>query len=418
MSSHLLNGQTAGAVNFVPQANGVNPAHTDVNGVLQPMVPGDPNLVPMAPLVAPGGGLPAPNNAIGNPNPAMNLNQMPALSLSTLNSIPVNWLPKNPIYTQKAESDPSIEPNQTLYIRNLNDRVNTKVMENALRELFSAYPLLDVILMKSFWRRGQAWVIFSTIENAAKAMFEFNGFLLYGHAMHINYALEKSYLVSKMNGTYVPSDRKGVKMKPRRIRQRELLYYQSNPAMAPPSVNPMGMMPGVGLDHSMGGVPGFPPGNMVPEMPGFDGAGMAGYGAPDLMGGFPPFNAGMPNNMGPGFPAGGMPPTFPAPNMNSGVPPGGPDLERAVMLAHKKANELSYRTQNVVNKTLFVENLPENVTNLDVVNVFNKMPGFVEARVIIPRRVAFIDFDSDNSSSYALQGCTSPSRPFDKRPIN
>ncbi|UKJ89257.2 U1 snRNP protein [Theileria orientalis] len=404
MSSHLIKAQPATAVNSLPTENGVNPPHQEVNGVIKPIVPGDPNLVPLVPMPAPGGGLPPPNNTLGNPNPAMNINQMPPLSLSTLNSIPVNWLPKNPMYTQKAESDPSIEPNQTLYIRNLNDRVNTKVMESTLRELFSAYTLLDVVLMKSFWRRGQAWVIFSTIENAAKAMLEFNGFLLYGHAMHINYALEKSYLVSKMNGTYVPSDRKGVKMKPRRIRQRELLYFESNPTMAPPNVAPMGMIPGVGLDPSMGGLPGFPPGNMIPDMPGFDGIGMGGFGGLDPMGGFPGFNPGMPNNMGPAFPTGGMPPGFPGPNMSPGIPPVGSDLERAVMLAHKKANELNFRPQNLVNKTLFVENLPENVTNLDVVNVFNKMPGFAEARVIIPRRVAFIDFDSDNSSSYALQG--------------
>ncbi|EKX72009.1 U1 snRNP protein, putative [Theileria equi strain WA] len=263
---------------------------------------------------------------------------------------------KQALYTQRVEADESIPPNQTLYIKNLNDRVKLDVLKGDLQDLFSKYgTILDIVAMSSFWRKGQAWIIYNDIESAKKAMEELQGHMYHGHAMHINFALEKSDLISKADGTFKERE-KGPK-KPRAIKEREekqrLLFKEMQ------------------RDFITGNLDG-----MAHAIPHQDGVSQ--------------FN---------------------------------PETAKALAAAQARAAELALASKRAIqsakganaqrrggfsapvipNRTLFVESLPEGVTTNDVISLFCRMPGYIEARVIPARKVAFVDFDNDMNSGYAMQ---------------
>eukprot|EP00878_Enallax_costatus_P001633 GHUV01001785.1.p1 GENE.GHUV01001785.1~~GHUV01001785.1.p1 ORF type:complete len:219 (+),score=52.96 GHUV01001785.1:228-884(+) len=57
------------------------------------------------------------------------------------------------------------------------------------------------------------------------------------------------------------------------------------------------------------------------------------------------------------------------------------------------------------NKILFVENLPEATTGQMLTMLFQQYPGFMEVRMVEARPgIAFIEFDSDLSSTTAMSG--------------
>merc|ERR550514_116448 len=103
-------------------------------------------------------------------------------------------------------------PNMTLYVNNLNDKINTETMKKSLREVFAAFGgIIDIIAMKSLKRRGQAWIIFKEMPSATNALKSLQGFPFYNKPMRINYARTKSDVVAKADGTYVERPKKIVK---------------------------------------------------------------------------------------------------------------------------------------------------------------------------------------------------------------
>lgn len=91
-----------------------------------------------------------------------------------------------------ASSAPEAAPNETLYIQNLNERVQlpsmyamlTSVMKQSLEALFSTFgPVLSIVAHKNLRMRGQAFVSFQDKETASRAMKEVSGFPLYGKSM-------------------------------------------------------------------------------------------------------------------------------------------------------------------------------------------------------------------------------------------
>jgi len=55
-------------------------------------------------------------------------------------------------------------------------------------------------------------------------------------------------------------------------------------------------------------------------------------------------------------------------------------------------------------KTLFVENLPEEVNEMMLTMLFRQYPGFQEARLIEGRHVAFVEYQDDLQSGIAMHG--------------
>lgn len=78
----------------------------------------------------------------------------------------------------------SNQPNATLYLNNLNDKVNKDELKTQLFALFTTYGrVIDVIALKSQKMRGQAFLVFSDLAGATAAMRACEGLVFYDKPM-------------------------------------------------------------------------------------------------------------------------------------------------------------------------------------------------------------------------------------------
>lgn len=102
-----------------------------------------------------------------------------------------------------------IPPNQSIYIKNLNEKVKKEELKRSLYALLSQYGrILDIVALKTAKLRGQAWVVFSEVTAATNAVRQMQNFPFYDKPMRIQYAKSKSDCVAKADGSYVPRDKK------------------------------------------------------------------------------------------------------------------------------------------------------------------------------------------------------------------
>jgi len=70
-----------------------------------------------------------------------------------------------------------------------------------LREIFSEYGnILDIVAKRSLRRRGQAFIVFDSVESAENAIDEVNGFELFGKQMSLDFAKTRSDATVKREG--------------------------------------------------------------------------------------------------------------------------------------------------------------------------------------------------------------------------
>ncbi|KAK4616229.1 U2 small nuclear ribonucleoprotein [Fulvia fulva] len=102
----------------------------------------------------------------------------------------------------------NIAPSQSLYIQNLNEKLQKSDLKRNLYMLFTAYgPVLDVTALKTSKMRGQAHVLFRDQQSATQAMRHCQGFEFFGREMKISYAKNRSNTLAKLTGTFVdPSE--------------------------------------------------------------------------------------------------------------------------------------------------------------------------------------------------------------------
>ncbi|KAJ7507743.1 hypothetical protein B0H11DRAFT_2153342 [Mycena galericulata] len=100
----------------------------------------------------------------------------------------------------------SSQPNTTLYINNINDKINKEELRSQLYALFTTYgKIIDVVASKNQRMRGQAFLVFSDLAAATTAMRACEGMIFYDKPLHIDYAKTKSYATSrKEDPTFVP----------------------------------------------------------------------------------------------------------------------------------------------------------------------------------------------------------------------
>ncbi|KAH8106007.1 RNA-binding domain-containing protein [Cristinia sonorae] len=100
----------------------------------------------------------------------------------------------------------STQPNATLYINNLNDKVNKEELRLQLFALFTTYGrVIDVVALKNQKMRGQAFLVFNDLAGATAAMRACEGIVFYDKPMHISYAKTKSYAtMRKDDPNFVP----------------------------------------------------------------------------------------------------------------------------------------------------------------------------------------------------------------------
>jgi len=88
----------------------------------------------------------------------------------------------------------SNQPNTTLYINNLNDKVNKDELRIQLYALFTTYgKVIDIVASKSQQMRGQAFLVFTDLAGATSAMRACAGMMFYDKPLRIDYAKSKSY---------------------------------------------------------------------------------------------------------------------------------------------------------------------------------------------------------------------------------
>ncbi|KAL6979024.1 hypothetical protein U1Q18_020689 [Sarracenia purpurea var. burkii] len=126
-----------------------------------------------------------------------------------------------------------IPPNQSIYIKNLNEKVKKEELKRSLYALFSQYGrILDIVALKTARLRGQAWVVFSEVTAASNAVRQMQNFPFYGKPMRIQYAKTKSDCVAKADGTYVARDKKR-KQEEKAERKRRAEAQQSTTSNGP-----------------------------------------------------------------------------------------------------------------------------------------------------------------------------------------
>lgn len=138
-------------------------------------------------------GLPPPGFVPGPPVPGQSPvipGQQPAIPGQT----PTTGVPPVPGQTPATEENAC----ETLYIQNLNEKVKPQVMKATLRGLFKSYgEVLDVVAHNNLRMRGQAFVSFSSVDHAKKALKDVQRFPLYSKPMQISFAKTRSDAVVK-----------------------------------------------------------------------------------------------------------------------------------------------------------------------------------------------------------------------------
>jgi len=105
--------------------------------------------------------------------------------------------------------DTSIQPSCTMYLNHLNERLTVTQLRLILQELCSRFgTILDLVVHDSLRRRGQAWVVYETVDEATKAIEALHGLELDGKRIGAQYAKGKSDAIAKRDGTYETQKRK------------------------------------------------------------------------------------------------------------------------------------------------------------------------------------------------------------------
>jgi U2 small nuclear ribonucleoprotein B'' len=74
----------------------------------------------------------------------------------------------------------STQPNTTLYVNNLNEKVNKTELRQQLYALFTTYgKVIDVVALKGQKMKGQAFLVFSELASATSAMRACEGMVFY-----------------------------------------------------------------------------------------------------------------------------------------------------------------------------------------------------------------------------------------------
>lgn len=77
-----------------------------------------------------------------------------------------------------------IRPNHTIYINNLNEKIKKDELKKSLYAIFSQFgQILDIVALRTFKMRGQAFVIFKEISSATVALRNMQGFPFYDKPM-------------------------------------------------------------------------------------------------------------------------------------------------------------------------------------------------------------------------------------------
>merc|ERR1712039_968632 len=98
-----------------------------------------------------------------------------------------------------------IPPNQTIYIKNLHEKLTKEDTIKALYAMFGQFgKILDVVAPKTNKLRCQAWIAFAHTSSAANAVKTMQGFPFFDKPINIQFAKSKSDVIAKIDGSCEP----------------------------------------------------------------------------------------------------------------------------------------------------------------------------------------------------------------------
>lgn len=117
-----------------------------------------------------------------------------------------------------------IQPNRTLYIKNLNEKLKIDDLKSTLNDLFSNFgDVIDIRAKHNIRLKGQAFITFQTIDQAELALKTLNNQNFFGKRLVINYAKTTSEYALLQLGEISLED-KNIKDLQRKRKRDE--YYQ------------------------------------------------------------------------------------------------------------------------------------------------------------------------------------------------
>jgi len=110
------------------------------------------------------------------------------------------------------------QPSSTVYVRNIEERIKPETLVPTLHTLFSEFgTVLDVVAKRSLKRKGQAFVVFDSVEAAQRAIEDVQGFELFNKPLALEYARMPSDALVRLQG----SEKDFEKHKRRRLAEKE-----------------------------------------------------------------------------------------------------------------------------------------------------------------------------------------------------
>ncbi|KAI5952572.1 hypothetical protein KGF54_003439 [Candida jiufengensis] len=86
----------------------------------------------------------------------------------------------------------SIEPKQTIYVNNINDKVSINKLRSSLQALLQNYSPNKILIQKTLKLKGQAFITFDNIEIASKAVKDLDKKELFDKPINVNFAKSNS----------------------------------------------------------------------------------------------------------------------------------------------------------------------------------------------------------------------------------
>lgn len=97
---------------------------------------------------------------------------------------------------------------------------------------------MDVVALKTPKLRGQAWVVFSDLTSATNAFRQMQNFPFYDKPMRVHYAKSKSDCLAKIDGSFVPREKK--KKQEDKAERKKRTEEAAQPATANGATQPNG----------------------------------------------------------------------------------------------------------------------------------------------------------------------------------
>ncbi|KAI9667899.1 MAG: hypothetical protein M1821_000719 [Bathelium mastoideum] len=93
-------------------------------------------------------------------------------------------------------------PNETVYVRNLEERIKPDQLKEALSEIFGEFGnIVDIVAKRNLKAKGQAFIVYDSVDAAQSAIDEVQGFELFDKPMHLDFAKTKSDATVQREGS-------------------------------------------------------------------------------------------------------------------------------------------------------------------------------------------------------------------------